>query len=58
MQLLEALMQVEWGAANEEGLFEILNNKFRLQYNETIKLLQFCKLVRQHMKVQKSGWTG
>ena len=30
-----------------EGLFITLNNKFNLQYNETIKSLQFHKLVRQ-----------
>ena len=29
-----------------EGLFETLRNKFKLQYNETIKLLQFRKLCR------------
>ena len=34
----------------EEGLFEILNKKFKSQYNETMKLLQFCILVRQHNK--------
>ena len=27
-----------------EGLFETLTNKFRLQFNEMIKSLQFCKL--------------
>ena len=40
-------MQAEQEACNK-GLFEILNDKFRLQYNEAIKLLQFYKLVRQH----------
>ena len=42
LKLLETLTKAEWDACSEEeGLFEILNNKFRLQYNETIKLLQF-----------------
>ena len=41
-------MQKEQEAGNdEEGLFEILNKKFRLQNNKTIKLLQLCNLVRQ-----------
>ena len=30
-----------------EGLFEILNNRFKPQFNETRKSLQFCKLSRQ-----------
>ena len=29
-----------------EGLFDMLTNKFKPQYNETIKLLQFRKLCR------------
>ena len=29
-----------------EGLFDTLTNKFKPQYNETIKLLQFRKLCR------------
>ena len=29
-----------------EGLFETLTNKFKLQYNETIRSLQFRKLYR------------
>ena len=42
-------MQAEQEACNEEeGLFEILNNKFRLQYNEIIKLIQFHRLVGKH----------
>ena len=42
-------MQAEQEACyDEEGLFEILNKKFKLQYNETIKPLQFHNLVRQH----------
>ena len=46
LQLLETLTQAEQEACDkEEGLFEILHNKFRPQNNETIKLLQFHKLV-------------
>ena len=30
-----------------EGLFKIFTNKFKQQFNETIKSLQFCKLSRQ-----------
>ena len=30
-----------------EGLFTTLDNKFKPQYNETIKSLQSCKLVGQ-----------
>ena len=34
----------------EEGLFETLSKKFKPQYNETKKSLQFHKLVRKHNK--------
>ena len=30
-----------------EGLFNLLRSGYKPQYNETIKSLQFCKLVRQ-----------
>ena len=44
-QHLETLMTVEWKMCNTlEGLFEALLNKFKAQYNETIKSLQFRKL--------------
>ena len=33
------------GCNDEKGLFENLRKKFRLQFNETLKSLQFCKLV-------------
>ena len=39
-----------------EGLFTILN-KFKLQYNETMKSLQFCKLVR-HPNENADEWMG
>ena len=51
-------MQVEQEACNEvECLFEILNNKFRLQYNETIKSLQLYKLVKQQNESTEE-WMG
>ena len=40
-----------------EGLFETLTNKFKPQYNETIKLLQFRKLYRYDDEICKyNGW--
>ena len=49
LQLLETLMEAEQESCNnEEGLFKILNTKFKLQYNEIIKSLQFNNLVRHH----------
>ena len=41
----------------EESLFEAPSNKFKLQCNETIKSLQFCKLVMQHNK-NVEEWMG
>ena len=41
-----------------EGLFQILANKFRPQFNETIKSLQFCKLSRQDGEMWNNGWVG
>ena len=47
LQYLEALMTAEKETSNTlEGLFETLSNKFKPQYNETIKSLQFRKLNR------------
>ena len=40
-----------------EGLFETLTNKFRLQFNETIKSLHFCKLSRQDVESTEK-WMG
>ena len=39
----------------KKNLFKILNNKFRLQYKEIIKLLQFHKPVRQHNESIEEG---
>ena len=39
-----------------EGLFEALTNKFRPQYNETIKSLQFRNYIGMMMSMQRSGW--
>ena len=47
LQYLETLMTAEKETCNTlEGLFETLSNKFKAQYNETIKSLQFRKLYR------------
>ena len=43
LQLLETLAQ-----SDEESLLETLGNRFNLQYHEALKLLYFCKLLRQH----------
>ena len=40
-----------------EGLFETLSNKFKLQYNETIKSLQFRKLY-QYEEENVEEWMG
>ena len=41
-------MQTERERGNiTEGIFTTFNNKFKPQFNETIKSLQFCKLSRQ-----------
>ena len=48
LQLLAALTdKIQEACNNEKGLFDTLNRKFRPQYNETIKSLQLCKLIRQ-----------
>ena len=58
LQLLETLTLTEQEACNnEEGLFKILNKKFKWEYNETIKSLKFCNLVRQHNE-SKEEWMG
>ena len=45
LQYLETLMTMEKEMCNNlEGLLETLTNKFKPQYNETIKSLQFRKL--------------
>ena len=38
---------------DEEGLFEILSKKFKPQYNEIIKFLQFHNQIRQHNESKK-----
>ena len=39
-----------------EGLFQTLSNKFKMRYNETMKLLQFHKVARKPDEMQKNGW--
>ena len=49
---------MEQGRCNTmEGLFTMLNNKFKPQFNETIKSLQFHKLSRQ-IKENAEDWMG
>ena len=48
LQLIGTLTQDEQHTcSNEKGLFNTFNRKFKPQYNETIKSLQFSKLIRQ-----------
>ena len=47
LQFIESLTHMEKKKCNTiEGLFAMLNNKLKPQFNETIKSLQFCKLCR------------
>ena len=47
LQYLEILMTAEKETCKTlEGLFETLRNKFKPQYNKTVKSLQFIKLYR------------
>ena len=58
LQFLETLTQAEQEKYNTtEGFFTILNSKFKPQYNETIKSLQFQMLVR-HTKENAEEWIG
>ena len=58
LELLEILAQTEQETYNnEEDLLKILNKKFKLQYNETSKSLQFHNLIRQHNKSAEE-WMG
>ena len=58
LQFPESLTQMEQERCNTtEGLFATLNNKFKAQYNDTIKSLQFCKLGRQ-MNENAEEWIG
>ena len=59
LQFIESLMQTERERCNTtEGLFTTFSNKFKPQFNETIKSLQFHKLSRQAKEMQKNGWAG
>ena len=42
------------------GLFKVLSEKFKLQHNETISSLQYCKLVREEKESDKErmGYLG
>ena len=46
LQYLETLMTIKKETCNTlEGLFKTLSNKFKPQYNKTIKSLQFRKFI-------------
>ena len=58
LQFLESLTQMEQERCNTvEGLFTILNKKFKPQCNKTIKSLQFHKLGWQ-MNENAEEWMG
>ena len=58
LQCLETLTNTEKETCNAlEELFETLTNKFKPQYNETIKSLQFRKLYRYDDK-NVEEWMG
>ena len=58
LHLIATFTQNEQEACNnEKGLFDTLNRKFKPQYNETIKSLQFQKLIRQSDEIT-GEWKG
>ena len=58
LQYLETLTTAEKETCNTlEGLFETLSNKFKLQYNERIKSLQFRKQ-NWHDEENVEEWMG
>ena len=58
LQLIATLTDEEQEACNnEKGLFDTFNRKFKPQYNETIKFLQFHKLIRQSNESAEE-WMG
>ena len=59
LQFIETLIQAEHERCNTmgEGLFDILNNKFHPQHNETIKFLQYCIFSRQNIE-NAEEWMG
>ena len=58
LQFIESLLEAEKDRCSTlEGLFKILTNTFRPQFNETIKSLQFCKLIRYNRE-NAEEWMG
>ena len=57
LQPIVALMQEEQEACHEEGLFDTHNREFKQQYNETVKSLQFHKLIMQSNESTEE-WMG
>ena len=59
LQFIESLIHVEGEECNTlEGLFKILMNKSRPQFNEMIRSLHIFKLSRQDGEMQRNGWAG
>ena len=58
LQLIESLTTTEKDRCSTlEGLFHILTNKFRPQFSETIKSLQFHLVIR-HNRESAEEWDG
>ena len=58
LQLIGTLSQDEQEACNnKKGLFDMFTRKFKPKYNETIKTLQFHKLIRQS-NASVEEWMG
>ena len=56
LQYLETLTTAEKETCNkQEGLFETLSNKFKPQYNETIK---FCTNSENYINMRMKTWKG
>ena len=58
LQFTESLTEAEKDSCSTlEGLFIILTNKFKPQFNKTLKSLQFCKLITQN-RANTEEWMG
>ena len=58
VRFMQTLNDKEQGnCRTSAGLFELLSDKFKSKYNETILSLQYCKLLREQNEDAK-GWIG
>ena len=58
LQFIESLTHAEKDTCSPlEGLFKIISNTFRPQFNKMIKSVQFCKLSRQNGE-NAEEWMG